>query len=407
MNTKRIDDFFPILFEAISKGGFEEITKAAHAFLRHPIVLINVEYDVLVQTPKVPIGDKVWDTLLNFGLVPTPMVFDFERDNYVTTNWDNTHAFLVDWGMVSSFPRIMASVRVDHEIVGYIGIIYGDALCTQEDLDLADLLVKAYAIEFRRLKAFPTESSPLRSVFLSELFQGKITSSDELAEWKLHTKLSLPKGYRVVSLQSNHEVLKPALLQYVYKQVERRLPHIYSIIFEGRIMLLLTNLQSLPDSKENIQQQMASIHSSLQDLNLEYGISERFENLLEIKTYLYQAKEALSIATKKGESFTFSLYNQCVLEVILGRIKSGMEPHNYIHPALPKLSALDLESGTEYYPTLEAYMKNMLSSSKTSAILNIHRNTLLYRINKIVDYTGIDFENQDTCMHLHLSFYLV
>jgi len=172
-------------------------------------------------------------------------------------------------------------------------------------------------------------------------------------------------------------------------------------------MLLLTNLQSTPDSEDNIHQQLASIHSSLQDLKLEYGISDRFENLLDVKTYLYQAKEALSIASKRGASFVFSIYNQCVLEDILGKIKSGMEAHNYIHPALPLLAALDLESGTEYYHTLETYLKNMLSSSKTSAILNIHRNTLLYRINKIIDYTGIDFENQDTCMHLHLSFYLV
>ncbi|MGB4589611.1 MAG: helix-turn-helix domain-containing protein [Clostridiaceae bacterium] len=407
MNTKRFNEFFPILFEAISKGGFEEITKAAHAFLHHPIVLINVEYDVLVQIPKVPIGDKVWDTLLNSGLVPTQMVFDFERDNYVTTNWDNTHAFLVDWGMVSSTPRIMSSVRVDDEIVGYLGVIYGNTVCTQEDLDLADLLVKAYAIEFRRLKAFPTEASPLRSVFLSELFHGKITSIAELVEWKSHAKLNLANGYRVVTLQSNREILKPALLQYVYKQVERRLPKIYSIVFEDKISLLLTNLQRVTESEENILKQMDSIHSSLRDLNLEYGISDRFENLLEIKTYLYQAKEALHLASSKKDPFTFSIYRQCVLDDILGKIKSGMEPYNYIHPALPKLNAIDQEAGTEYYLTLETYMKNMLNSGKSSAILNIHRNTLLYRINKIIDYTGIDFENLDTCMHLHLSFYLV
>ena len=407
MNIKHNDAFFPTIFEAVSKGGFEEITKAAYAFLAHPIVLINVEYDVLVQIPKVPIGDQVWDTLLKFGLVPTQMVFEFERHNYVTTNWDNTHAFLVDWGMVSSFPRIMASVRVDHEIVGYIGIIYGDNACTQEDLDLADILVKAYAIEFRRLKAYPTESHPLRSVFLSELFHGKITSTEELAEWKIHAKLNLPEGYRVVSLQSNHEILKPALLQYIHKQLERRLPNIYSIVFEDSISLLLTNLQKQPESEAAIHQQMASIQSSLQDLNLEYGISDRFENLLDIKTFLYQSKEALAVANAKKEDFTFSIYSQCVLEDILSKIRSGIEPRNYIHPALPLLSALDQEAGTEYYLTLETYMKNMLDSSKSSANLNIHRNTLLYRINKIKDHTGIDFDDQKTCMHLLLSFYLV
>lgn len=407
MNIKYNDDFFQTIFEAVSKGGFEEITKAAYEFLAHPIVLINVEYDVLVQIPKAPIGDHVWDTLLKFGLVPTQMVFEFERDNYVTTNWDNTHAFLVDWGMVSTFPRIMASVRVDNEIVGYIGIIYGDTPCTQDDLDLADILVKAYAIEFRRLKSFPTESHPLRSVFLSELFRGKISSPEELADWKIHAKLNLHEGYRVVSLQSSHEMLKPALLHYIHKQLEERLPHINSIVYEDSISLLLTNLQKLPESEVTIHKQMASVYSSLQDLNLVYGISDRFENLLEIKTYLYQSRQALVVANTKDEDFTYSIYSQCVLEDIFSKIRSGIESRNSIHPALSLLTALDQEAGTEYYHTLETYMKNMLNSSKSSAILNIHRNTLLYRINKIKDHTGIDFDNQKTCMHLLLSFYLV
>ncbi|MBK5242741.1 MAG: helix-turn-helix domain-containing protein [Clostridium sp.] len=51
-------------------------------------------------------------------------------------------------------------------------------------------------------------------------------------------------------------------------------------------------------------------------------------------------------------------------------------------------------------------MTSIFNSTKTSKALIIHRNTLLYRLNRIMQLTGIDLDDTDTCTHLLLSFYL-
>jgi DNA-binding PucR family transcriptional regulator len=39
--------------------------------------------------------------------------------------------------------------------------------------------------------------------------------------------------------------------------------------------------------------------------------------------------------------------------------------------------------------------------------MNIHRNTLLYRLERIRQIAGIDLEDVNTCTHLLISFHLI
>ncbi|MBQ9987571.1 MAG: helix-turn-helix domain-containing protein, partial [Erysipelotrichales bacterium] len=67
----------------------------------------------------------------------------------------------------------------------------------------------------------------------------------------------------------------------------------------------------------------------------------------------------------------------------------------------------DEEKGTELLSTLEGYLRYVGDPVTAALDLNIHRNTLLYRINKIKDLTGIDLENGDIRFNIQLYFKLV
>ena len=43
--------------------------------------------------------------------------------------------------------------------------------------------------------------------------------------------------------------------------------------------------------------------------------------------------------------------------------------------------------------TLECYLSNKQSIRKTSELMNVHPRTVSYRLSKIVDLTGIEFDN--------------
>lgn len=83
-----------------------------------------------------------------------------------------------------------------------------------------------------------------------------------------------------------------------------------------------------------------------------------------------------------------------------------MSYRSYLHPAIEQLQRYDWSRGTEYVATLEAYVRSVCNKIKTMEKMHIHRNTLDYRLQKIIDITGIDFNDSMEYTHLLCSFYI-
>ena len=79
-------------------------------------------------------------------------------------------------------------------------------------------------------------------------------------------------------------------------------------------------------------------------------------------------------------------------------------PVSLIHPAVLKLAEYDRTHNTAFTETLHMYLKKERSQSKTAAALNLHRNTLTYRLQRIRELLPADLEDDDTRLHLLLSF---
>ncbi|WP_416386792.1 helix-turn-helix domain-containing protein [Blautia producta] len=76
------------------------------------------------------------------------------------------------------------------------------------------------------------------------------------------------------------------------------------------------------------------------------------------------------------------------------------------HPALSVLDRYDCRNHTELKKTLKEYLNCERNYVKTAARLYIHRNSLLYRLKRIEELTGIDLDNEEIRLHLMLSYLL-
>ena len=76
---------------------------------------------------------------------------------------------------------------------------------------------------------------------------------------------------------------------------------------------------------------------------------------------------------------------------------------NYCHPAVWALWEYDQAHGTELVETLFAYMQNSCNTVRTSALLSLHKNTLLYRLGRIREVTGNDLASGEDLFLFHLS----
>lgn len=83
-----------------------------------------------------------------------------------------------------------------------------------------------------------------------------------------------------------------------------------------------------------------------------------------------------------------------------------IEPERWeilIHDELDRILQSDLDNDAELLETLYVFLLNERSLVKTAKQLNVHRNTVVYRINKFNEIVTLDLDDPNTRMHVLLS----
>ncbi len=79
----------------------------------------------------------------------------------------------------------------------------------------------------------------------------------------------------------------------------------------------------------------------------------------------------------------------------------------FTHPALQKLKKWDFENGTQYLETLYEFLLCGGNFTNTALRLDLHRNTVIYRISKIEELIDVDIYNMENVKLLLLSYLIM
>jgi purine catabolism regulator len=82
------------------------------------------------------------------------------------------------------------------------------------------------------------------------------------------------------------------------------------------------------------------------------------------------------------------------------------ELKDFVEEMLAPLLAYDAHKKGELYKTLQVFLENNCNVKETAAKLYTHYNTILYRINKIKELTGVDFNHPDQKLNLQVAMRL-
>jgi carbohydrate diacid regulator len=111
-----------------------------------------------------------------------------------------------------------------------------------------------------------------------------------------------------------------------------------------------------------------------------------------------EAQKALKVA-RKNKGIVF--YEDLILEIILEDIPSEMQKD------FLKQTIHMMEKDQILIETLQHYMNNNQSIKKTAEEMNIHINTLHYRLNKIEELTGINPKTTEGIVIFYISLLLL
>ena len=138
---------------------------------------------------------------------------------------------------------------------------------------------------------------------------------------------------------------------------------------------------------------MSQLHETMPSEGARWGSSYPFKGLERMSTYYKQAQMSIQYA-KQTDRIYADTYD-IALHHMSDTLWADSCCNHMLHPDVSRLIALDQADSTEYARTLMWYLLSGMNYTDTAQKLEIHRNTVIYRIGKIADLMDTDLNNPE------------
>ena len=149
------------------------------------------------------------------------------------------------------------------------------------------------------------------------------------------------------------------------------------------------------EDEDELRQYACAVQETLMGetaLTVTVGIGEVAKGVGELHASYRQARRAIEIGRVYAPERSIHVYRSMILERFLSDLSPEMAEH--YHALLFNRSTARL-FGEEMLYTIEMFFKKDLNLSDTARQLYIHRNTLVYRLDKVQKQVGLDLRKFD------------
>jgi purine catabolism regulator len=135
------------------------------------------------------------------------------------------------------------------------------------------------------------------------------------------------------------------------------------------------------------------------------GISRPSDGLSGLREAYREAKDAVSIALELGDTGRTTFYGDLKLYQLLLALKERNLDHmrRFYDETLEPLVQQDDKKQSDLVRTLNGFFEANGNLAKAAEDLKVHRNTLVYRLERIAELTGLDLDDADNRLILHLA----
>ena len=238
-----------------------------------------------------------------------------------------------------------------------------------------------------------------------------LLSSKEMTEAAAQLGMKESDTYRVVDF---HTITKNVQRKYTKEQlhevgvIEGELMHLLPDALIYRNMDQIVMIQQVDSNQTELeyQKEMEEIEEVIQrsilyrkkDTDFQIGIGKSVEGYQRLKESYHEASQAIKyieiirqVTGDKNKSVVH--YSNLGFFQIFGKVDDMTELERCIPETLKKLYLYDDEHKGELITTLQMYLRNNQSIKKTASAMFVHYRTISYRLEKIKQISGINFDN--------------
>ena len=304
--------------------------------------------------------------------------------------------------------RLVAPVVASDVGRGYLSIIGAD-----NDLDDIDLLVAehgaaACALEMAKQKAVSDTEKRLRGTFLDRLLIGDVNQQEAIRQGERFDH-DMTKVHIAVVLCWQNKAKSPS---------DRRLETLVNTVINNQRASALVWLRERerevlvfhaadPENPIDNSLKLAEAFSAeaqrhFAQHKVAIGLGQPAREIGSWRSTYHDAVQAMALAIRLQTATPLFIGDLGVYQLILG-LSDREKLVDFTERVLGALLEYDLRQRADLIKTLEAFFACHGNLSQTAEMLIVHRNTLLYRMNRISEISEIDLDRPETRLALHLA----
>lgn len=156
-------------------------------------------------------------------------------------------------------------------------------------------------------------------------------------------------------------------------------------------------------AEEYISELEQFFNITLPNITFIWGYDAQQYSIADLYIGYGNAQEALSICLESGGLLSRSCYQLSALQKITSTLKDNVELVALSNNILGPLIQLDKEKRTDYIDTLTEYLNSNYNISEAARACHLHRQSFIYRINKIEELCGLSLSNHNDLLLLDLA----
>ncbi|PMB48280.1 hypothetical protein CEN41_01740 [Fischerella thermalis CCMEE 5330] len=302
-------------------------------------------------------------------------------------------------------------LKVEKRIAGYLSLVE-----KTDDIDDFDRLVLVYgadvcAIEMAKTRAIASAVEQARGDWVQMWLSGTPGDEDLLTTRAQQSGFepnstfvtvvfrTVTEGSQMMPLDSLISLVRD---DFTRRQLAGAVGQYVDVIVALYPLDSANDLKRVRNHVEELRAQMATrTPSGL----VAAGISRPMQGLQGLRDAYREAKDAVSIALELGDREKSTFYGDLKLYQLLLALKDRSLPHlkRFHHEILGPLLEHDNRKQSDLIRTLEGFFNANGNLAKAAENLDVHRNTLVYRLERIAELTELDLDDADNRLILHLA----
>lgn len=249
-----------------------------------------------------------------------------------------------------------------------------------------------------------------KNKFFARVLEGTYSSKQEiLAQGKGHGLVDAPYYLLVVSKPDRVTPLfdyrKDAIIELIEGELVNQMNK-YIFFTKEDLFIFLCPIFSLSN---NIERQIGDWLRKLQDsiedtfqISFSFGMGNYVERVLDVNNSFCQAKNELDMGYRLGKRKFIQLYRSQSVRKLLSLIPTPNLREFYEKTLRELAQPLDQDK-IGLVDTLNLYFENNGNIAETAKQLFVHRNTVIYRLQKCEDILGENLKDPDVAFKLRIA----